>query len=160
MLLSNFITKKQLKRIILFLKKRLYFSVFIGRFTKKRVIYTSIPKAGTNLLFNLLNEIPYYRFVIKRGLRPWLFDDDAKYVEAFKEIKKGSILRGHAPFRKDFKKFINRYNGYEVILLVRDPRDVITSTYHYLLKMDKTHKSHIYFSSLKDKNEKISKIIF
>jgi len=160
MLLSNFITKKQLKRIILFLKKRLYFSVFIGRFTKKRVIYTSIPKAGTNLLFNLLNEIPYYRFVIRRGIRPWLFKSQASYLKIFYHLKKGAILKGHIPFNSNFNKFISKKNNYQVILLVRDPRDVIVSIYHYIESMDKSHKSHQFFSNISSKDERINAILF
>lgn len=152
--------KKKMKRLVLFIKKTFsYYALGFFLKRKNRVIYTSIPKAGTNLLFNILINIPYYRFVIRRGVRPWLFDNKKKYLSVFKKLKKGAIIKGHIPFDSQFQSFVLKENGYAVILLVRDPRDVIVSTYHYLNSMDRSHKSYQFFKNL-NKENRIKAILY
>lgn len=152
------IQKKHILRLYEVLKKRLRFTVFLGRFTKERIVFTSIPKSGTNLLFSFFGYLPYYRYQIGRGLRPWLYKQFSSYLKRIKNVKKGMILHGHIPYEKSIVKYLKK-KKVKVIFLYRDPRDVVVSTFYYLKSIDKKHKSHEFFSNLKTDTDRIKSII-
>lgn len=86
----------------------------------------AFPKSGTHwacfLLANLLNPGVPTDFT---NIESRVANFDGKFTERRgKEMRRPRIVRTHAPFNPRFRR---------VLMLVRDPRDVAVSYYHYFI---------------------------
>jgi hypothetical protein len=105
-----------------------------------RVFCISWPKAGTHLLLELAKS------VLPEG--PWINDSDIKYTREGDELffqkvteriaKYGDnfAIKGHIPWSKSIESFLLA-NNFKILFIVRDPRDVICSTYRWLSDLRK-----------------------
>lgn len=101
------------------------------------VLLTSLPKSGTNLAERMLFKIgPYYRTV-----RRTLLDDNLGPTEIAEEvagIPRGFFMTAHLPKSEAILK-VRQNSDLKVVLMLRDPRDVLLSNAHYI-PQDRRHR--------------------
>ena len=118
-----------------------------------RIFCNSWPKAGTHVLFE------FARVVLGKG--SWYQDGDIKFPdrgedELFKEIDRRIIqhgekfaIRGHIPWSPTIEKgLLDR--GFLILFIVRDPRDVIASTFRWLRQLRKNWEVSKYLELFPD----------
>lgn len=106
------------------------------------ILVNSIPKSGTNLLFNIMSAIPGSRHAgwqSDMSEASEKFDDQERFSfvkERIKDLRPGFIYMGHIPFSPEIAGWLRR-KGIRHFFIYRDPRDVTVSLYHYI---EKCHK--------------------
>ena len=118
------------------------------RFVGPRMLLNSVPKAGTNLLLDVMHCWPQFQRRIGRTLRGWHEIDDAT-GRMIASIRRGQYAPAHLPFSEDLHALLEMHE-IRTVTVIRDPRDVYLSAALYMAHMDTTHPGHAYFSSLKD----------
>ncbi len=115
-----------------------------------RVLANSIPKAGTHLLKRCLNLIS--------GVTDT--DIHVDYLTPKEEIKQilaavppSHFVSSHLTPEPWLLRSLE-HGGYVVLLMIRDPRDIVVSYIHYVLK-EQTHFLHQRFSQMEDLNERL-----
>ncbi|MCG7861396.1 MAG: sulfotransferase domain-containing protein [Candidatus Thiodiazotropha endolucinida] len=121
------------------------------------VIINSIPKSGTHMLEDMLDEIPGLRYVGCKTLSSW-DNIESRHLKKIAKQKKGTVLLGHLTALPSVINEINK-NETKVILLIRDPRDVVVSFVNYVMYIDKTHMAHEYLNSFDSDRERIDAAI-
>jgi len=109
------------------------------------VMLNSIPKAGTNMLKNVITAIPNMMVCGDVSLAAQRHDPAERlaYIRnVIKKISSGCVYTGHVPYSDEINSWINK-EGFKHIFLYRDPRDVTVSLYHYIMK-DQTPR-HAYY---------------
>ena len=124
-----------------------------------RVFLNSLPKAGTNLVSRAfdLTEIPYGKlgiagtlvlgnhYLVRQLIRRSFFERDPIMVGLdvqmpvrrswldgrLSRVPPGSYITGHANWSMGLENLL-KGNGYRVVLIIRDPRDVLISHGHYV----------------------------
>ena len=132
--------------------KRIY-----GRFNGPKVFVNSIPKSGTNVVDNLFSNIPNLRFNNKRTIRKLPHNTNSVFTEV-RKIKHGQYALAHLEYDLELSRYIEE-NNFKMILVVRDPRQVLVSHYKYVTEIDTNHITYKYFNSLLNDAERISAII-
>ncbi len=127
-------------------------SAIQGRFIGPKVLINSIPKAGTNLLQELILLLPLMRGCVRRTLT--LRKGSEWLVNELSSLKKGQCAGAHVSYDAAVDKAI-RENGISHVLIVRDFRDVIYSYIHYLHALHKSHPHNTVFGGLSTLDEKI-----
>lgn len=121
-----------------------------ARFDGPVVLANSVPKSGTNLLTECLSLFP--------TLRPSFAHVTMNYNrrESHDELKRkvgrtsrGQYTSGHV-FHDDENAAILEANDVKSVLIVRDPRDVVTSHFHYVTEKNTTHRLHDHYRRLPD----------
>jgi len=130
-----------------------------GRVSGEKVVLTSIPKSGTNLIYQLLFQLPHYRLYTGRGLRPWMFSSDSALAQKISKVRKGQILPGHIPALADVLNTVESGN-IKVLFMIRDPRDVLLSHLKYVTHIDKTHPTHHFFKELENDEARMKALLF
>ncbi len=118
------------------------------RFVGPRMILNSVPKAGTNLLLDVMHCWPQFQRRIGRTLRGWHGINSAT-ERAIANIRRGQYVPAHLPFSEDLRQLLEMHD-IRTVTVIRDPRDVYLSAALYMAHMDTTHPGHPYFASLKD----------
>lgn len=127
----------------------------------KKVFVNSIPKAGTHLLIAELtkfDEVQNSRlhFITrdiaeKGGKNPFSNDISAARLRAkIRSVRKGQMFTAHCLY-SDTARDILAENDVRTIFVIRDPRDVIVSLYHYINGLQR-HPLHDYITGL-DRDE-------
>mgnify|MGYP001407164782 CR=1 FL=1 len=97
-----------------------------------RILTVTMPKSGTNLLQRILVLHP----ALSRAWLPTLGRRNAKKWsrprELFSGISSGKIISSHFDFDEGLARLMSEELGYKVLLMVRDPRDVVISDMHYI----------------------------
>lgn len=137
--------------------KAFYISQVYGRFIGPKVFLNSIPKSGTNLLDNILFEMPLLRFSRNRTLRSFTHSK-SKILRIFNRINNGQYLIGHLEYDLAFEASLNN-NGFKHILVIRDPRSIIVSHFNYVSYIDSNHKTFDFFNKLNNDEERINVLI-
>jgi len=110
------------------LKKYILFFVLCvhALFAEQKVIYLSVPKAGTHLLRKAIE-------LLTREQTRWIGLSDVKYFDPVTFLhERERIVGGHLFPELDVVR--TRFSEhYKKILLIRDPRDVMVSFMHHLL---------------------------
>lgn len=109
-----------------------------------RVLLNSFPKAGTNLLASIF--CGHAAFIPR-----WLYHLDDGYVGFAKQLRsqrRGQVLTLHSKWNDEFSSYLKSSNQ-KMIFIIRDPRDIAVSNFHYILK-DRSHRLHHFFRSLPD----------
>ena len=120
---------------------------------KKRIICNSFPKAGTHLLLEVA------RYILGDG--DWYKEDEIKFPkegenaffglidERIEKYSNNFAIKGHIPWSKTIEHgLIER--GFFILFIVRDPRDIIGSTYRWLTDLRKDWEISQYLNCLPD----------
>jgi hypothetical protein len=123
----------------------------IARVNGKKVIANSIPKGGTHLLIQCLMNFPdisYSGYHYTTGRT-----NSESLNTIFLKTKKGFFSAAHLWWSKEAAIEIEK-TGIRQIVMIRDPRDIIVSGVHYILK-NKKHHLHSHFIGLGGMKERI-----
>lgn len=130
----------------------------IGNQTKylPKIFCVSIPKSGTHLLQQvLISYPPIYRYFSRV-----LNNSNCNSLDIFKQhmkgVKNGQFVLSHLFFKQEYYEYLID-NGFKIIFLYRDPRDILLSEAHFAIK----RKDHRLNKILIDKplNERIKTLI-
>jgi len=119
--------------------------------TGPKVLALSIPKSGTHLLGKMLKQLP---FLSSR----WAYAVDETWAGILRQlcrVKNGQIVFGHLPWSKELVDVVNS-EGFRVLFIVRDLRDVAVSDVHYVTSRATNHPLHMYFNSLSSDDERLA----
>lgn len=112
---------------------------------QKRVFANSLPKSGTHLLNRCLSRMPGMAMSgqhlnVKRNVSAREF--------TLRRLGGGCIVTAHLPFSEvEWKKL--QTMEYKQVLMIRDPRDLIVSQYHFIKKRE-VARLYSYFAKLPD----------
>jgi hypothetical protein len=146
--LARTATENELLRRIAFPTYRAYARAMIF-YPGPRVLATSMPKAGTHLLSSLLKNFPRLMFsgrhYAMRNFRTQSsgsseggaieFDWD-KIERRLGAVNKGQFLTAHFPPHPELMGILGKLD-FKVVNIIRDPRDVVVSSAHYLAHLDR-----------------------
>lgn len=142
-----------LDRIIIFIKRNIRAFIFgltltaiQGRFNGPKVLMTSIPKSGTNLLENTLFYFPILRRKLGRTFQRFR-SIDAKTLKSLSRIRRGQFLIAHLAAFPEVVEHC-RENSIKVIFMIRDPRDIMVSHFKYVFGIDSTHVLSEFYNTL------------
>ena len=143
---------------------------------RPKIFVNSLPKSGTHLLTSILDNISglkYQKPALNRNLR-WrpidyvrLWDQRtclvgigrprkvklATLYHILNGLHPGRYLIGHVPYQECVHDSLNSF-GIRTLFVTRDPRDVVVSQVHYVLKR-KFHHLHKDFKRLRTDKERI-----
>lgn len=115
-----------------------------------KVFANSLPKSGTNLTKRVIGSFPSIRPLLTYHL-----ENGPKWKKQLGKAVPGQMITAHCKYTEDTAESINGL-GFQVVLTVRDPRDVAVSNAYYIAYMDRAHRLHPYFSSLGSDEERIA----
>lgn len=151
-------------RILIFGKRKLKAFLYSlspsrisGRFNGPKVIINSIPKAGTNLADNLFLRLPKLRFSGKRTIRK-LTHNIEETIHEIGKMSKGVYHLAHIEYDNTIDTALS-ISDVKMILIIRDPRQIIVSHYKYVTEIDTNHKTHDFFKGLESDKERINIIL-
>jgi len=129
---------------------------------KYPIIINSIPKCGTNLILNIINQIPNTNYTGDFSMAA-LYSDPVKRFEFIKsnikKLKPGDVYSGHVPYSENFDRWIKK-NKVKLIFIYRNPRDYTVSLYHYIMKdKKKKHAHYDLYQSFGSDNERLKMTI-
>ena len=106
----------------------------------------SLPKSGTHLAFRALSLMPGVSFekrifFVNQTIDP---DNIVPFTDFMAPTRPGRFICEHAPWCPPLADFMREKN-FKGIFLLRDPRDVITSLYFFLLFQLKDHPFSLFF---------------
>lgn len=110
-----------------------------------RVFANSMPKAGTNLLSQLLRTMPN---VVPR----WTYHVDETLPGLERQLRsgrRGQVVSAHLPWSREIAQLVYSL-GYDALFMVRDPRDIAVSNVNYVTRMDLSHPLHPYLAAMPD----------
>lgn len=119
-----------------------------------RVLANSIPKAGTNLLGQLMKVMP-------NTIDRWTYHIDETLPGIERQLragKQGQIITAHFPWSAEIAS-VARELDYRVLLMVRDPRDIAISNVNYVTRMDLSHPLHPILTALPDDDARLLAMI-
>ncbi|MFK5947513.1 MAG: sulfotransferase domain-containing protein [Methylococcales bacterium] len=154
------LNKYEAKRYFRYAKKKIRVSLhgcrptaIYGRVAVSPILLNSIPKAGTHLLENALENFPCIRNAGKRTVHFW-GEPDAGVLTSVSSIGRGSFLNAHLPAHPDIFKIVAE-NKIKVLFVIRDPRDIVLSHFNYVTKIDPSHHLYNLYSGMKDDDERL-----
>jgi hypothetical protein len=113
----------------------------------------SIPKAGTNLLERALMNFPYLRRRLIPTVNGWN-NLDAETLAAIQNLGNGEFVAAHLPFNEQLAHLMSE-SDIKMILMIRDPRDILISYCKYVTEIDYTHRDHNYYKNLLDDDARL-----
>lgn len=143
---------KQINKNTNTLLKSFTLSAMQGHFIGPKVLINSIPKAGTNLLYELVNLHPLMRGRITKTLS--LDNGSDTIVSKMAGFKKGQSVPGHIYFDVEVDIALAK-NQIKHLLIIRDFRDVILSNINYLANIDINHPHNVAFKNMATMEDKI-----
>lgn len=143
-------------------KERLYFAVasltprrLNARRTGPRVFANSVPKSGTNLLTRCLSLFPMLRPAFDHVSMNYNRQEGTnEFEQKAGRIGRGQYTSGHV-FRTAANADIVETNDLTMVLIVRDPRDVVTSHFHYVSEKNLGHRLNDHYTSLPDDDARL-----
>lgn len=120
-----------------------------GRFAAPAVLLNSIPKAGTHLLETALERYPLLRNAGKRTVSCAGPTVSAPVLRAIGGIGRGAFLNAHVVAAPPLLEVVQQ-RGIRVLLMIRDPRDIVVSHFKYVGGIDKTHRLYEHYRNLPD----------
>jgi hypothetical protein len=125
----------------------------MGRFTAPRILVTSVPKAGTNMLRHTLYLFPQIRSETTVATRPL-----EEQLQRISETKRGQVISTHFPVSPALDQVLDQ-NHIQVANIIRDPRDVCVSLYHYIAKEPIFGVRRSYLRELPDDRSRLMAVI-
>ena len=127
--------------------------------SRPKVLANSMPKAGTNLLERLMSLLPG----MKRGAHLDMGPDQAildfdrpqqLIAEKFiNKIASGIYATSHCFYFSGLANLLDQ-KGIKCVTIVRDPRDVCVSDYHYIMKSE-GHRLHRFYKQMGSNSERL-----
>lgn len=145
--------RKQIRKASKILGGGLRPTAILGRFKGAKVLVNSVPKAGTNLLQELVQQLPMMRGLVTKTFT--LKDGSDALCQKIIKIKKGQSVGSHISFDAKVAQTI-KDEDIRHVLIIRDFRDVILSNVSYLDSIHISHPHNAVFAALKTMDEKIS----
>lgn len=121
---------------------------------KDRIFSNSLPKSGTHLLNRCLILMPG---MFMAGQHLNAKRNVYKKETALRNLGGGCIVTAHLPYSDEQRKKLDEM-GYKQIVMIRDPRDLIVSQYHFI-KERSVARLHPYFSKLPDDDARLTAAI-
>jgi hypothetical protein len=121
------------------------------------VVANSIPKAGTNLLLDLLVRLGGFCVQPGRTLRGW-HDVDVSTLRAVETLRRGKVRSAHLPWHPQLASAYADGSPRH-LLIVRDPRDICVSVLEYVSTLDRIHPAHAYLARDPDEQRRLLAII-
>jgi hypothetical protein len=126
-----------------------------ARFDGPRVLANSVPKSGTNLLTQCLSLFPMLRpsfdhVSMNQNRRASTSELERKIAN----IGRGQYTSGHV-FYNETNADILEAHDIRSLLIVRDPRDVVTSHFHYVTSKNTSHRLHEYYADLETDHDRL-----
>lgn len=117
-----------------------------GRFNGPKVLMTSIPKGGTNLLENALFHFPILRRKLGRTFQCFR-SINSETFNILSRIRNGQFLIAHLAAFPEVIEYC-KINNIKVIFMIRDPRDIMVSHFKYVTGIDSTHVLNEFYNAL------------
>ena len=111
-----------------------------------RILANSIPKAGTHLLTRCLSLMPG---ITDSGIRVKQSHDIAFLESRLSRVGGGCFVPEHLAYATGTAQLLDDL-GFCTALMIRDPRDVAVSHFHYVTYRVRNHRLHEYYDSLPD----------
>ncbi len=116
-----------------------------------RVVANSIPKAGSHLLLRCLEHMP--SLVYTRQHVDW-HTPLADLERLCQHLQPGEFFTAHLPFTPDAAERL-RAHDIKMVLIVRDPRDVVVSHVYWVTYRYTRGRFHPFFRSLPDDHARL-----
>jgi Sulfotransferase domain. len=141
--MSKHFFQNETLRLVLLRTYRFYARSMFWRRGPK-VFINSIPKAGTHLATAIIEEVPGLMqsrlhidmWDVHAGEEklvpvPVFTPDVLKLRNLLATVRPGQIATGHLPWHPDLHQVLTDM-GFNIIFVIRDPEDVVMSTFHYV----------------------------
>ena len=115
-----------------------------------RVVANSVPKAGSHLLARCLTLMG----IVNSRQHVHYLHPREKIERAFAHLKPGEYLTAHLPYLP-FVEELMRARGARMVVIIRDPRDVVVSHFHYVTYKDRHHRLRDYYRRLPDDHARL-----
>jgi hypothetical protein len=109
------------------------------------ILVNSIPKAGTNLLLNIVLAIPNTNHLSDVGAAMACHDPQERLElvqKGVSQLEPGSVCTGHIPHTDAIACWLAEKRVKQVFIY-RDPRDISVSLYHYIVR--EAEPRHAYY---------------
>lgn len=116
-----------------------------------RIVASSIPKAGTHLLARCLHLFPE---IEDSGLRLRGHIKHETLERRLNQVGGGCFIPLHLAFTPEREQLLGDL-GFALVLIIRDPRDIVTSHYHYVTRVSKLHPLRGYYNALPDDSARL-----
>ncbi len=116
-----------------------------------RILANSVPKAGTHLLTRCLSLLPG---ITDSGLRCRGHVVDASLEAQLREVGGGCFIPVHLTYTDERGRLLTDL-GFKMALIIRDPRDIVVSHFHYVTYRSRRHRLHAYYTSLQDDHTRL-----
>jgi len=131
-----------------------------ARLDGPRVFANSVPKSGTNLLTRCLYLFPMLRPCLDGvslnhvSMNQNRTSDVSEFRRKMARTGRGQYSSGHVFYTKENAAIVEHHD-ITVLLIVRDPRDVVTSHFHYVTEKNTSHRLNEYYASLPGDHERL-----
>ena len=100
-----------------------------------RILMNTVPKSGTHLLRKCLELMPgiVYSGIHINHIRFHQYQSLVSRQSDLKRVGRGVFVSSHIPF-SDSDHELLKHHDFNVIVMIRDPRDVVVSHLHHSLK--------------------------
>lgn len=114
------------------------------------ILVNSIPKSGTNLLFNIICAIPGmwhsgWEYDMSLAVERHIPEKRLSFIqERLLDLSPGCVYTGHISYSPEIAEWLCK-NKIKQVFIYRDPRDVTVSGCHYIMK--DIHPRHEYYET-------------
>ncbi len=115
-----------------------------------KAVANSVPKAGSHLLARCLVLMG---MVNSRQHAHYLHSQE-HIARAFSRLKPGEFLTAHLPYSEFVAQLVVQ-TASRMVLIIRDPRDVVVSHFYYVTYKDKHHRLRSYYQALPSDDERL-----
>lgn len=115
-----------------------------ARSLSPRILANSIPKSGTHLLTRCLQLLPD---VEDSGLRIRGRIKPETLTKRLTHVGGGCFIPLHLAFTPRREELLADLN-FRMVLIIRDPRDIVVSHYHYVTRQARMHQLRAYYNAL------------
>jgi hypothetical protein len=123
------------------------------------ILVNSFPKSGTHLLLQILQGLPnsknYGTFIASMPSLTYRERSEKRHLSLIQRLVPGEVCPAHLFYSEPAANALAQKDCVHFFIF-RDLRDVVVSEAHYLYSMNRWHRLHKYFGSLKTIEERIS----
>jgi hypothetical protein len=120
-----------------------------------KIFANSIPKSGTHLLERLLYLTPE---LSRQFGRTQLYSKKKTLINKISKLRNSQFIIAHIEWWDEIYDLLNR-NEIKILLLLRDPRDIVISKFKYITYKNKKHRLHNYYKNLGNDNSRLKTAI-